>query len=86
LFNPNTKESLTKLKAINIARDVALAMLILLRLILIKHEFNNNIDDKVLFVINIETSIGYTNNQLALNWLEYFKLTTRLSKRTRSRV
>jgi hypothetical protein len=42
-------------------------MLILLRFVLIKHEFNNDIDDKVLFATNIETSIGYTNNQLALD-------------------
>jgi hypothetical protein len=62
LSNLNTKESLTKLEVINIVRDTALAILILLRLILIKHEFNNNINDKVLFATNIETSIGYTNN------------------------
>jgi hypothetical protein len=61
-------------------------MLILLRFVLIKHEFNNDIDDKVLFATNIETSIGYTNNQLALNWLEHFKLATRPSKKTRSGV
>jgi hypothetical protein len=62
LFNFNTKESLTKLKAINIIKDTALTMLILLKLILIKHEFNNNINDKVFFIINIKTSISYTNN------------------------
>jgi hypothetical protein len=62
LSNLNTKESLTKLEVINIVRDTALAILILLRLILIKHEFNNNINDKVLFTINIKTSISYTNN------------------------
>jgi hypothetical protein len=62
LSNLNTKESLTRLKAINVVGDATLAILILLRLILIKHEFNNNINDKVLFATNIETSIGYTNN------------------------
>jgi hypothetical protein len=86
LSNPNTRESLTRLEAINAVGDAALAMLILLRFVLIKHEFNNDIDDKVLFATNIETSIGYTNNQLALNWLEHFKLATRPSKKTRSGV
>jgi hypothetical protein len=59
LFNLNIKESLTKLEVINIVRDIVLAILILLRLILIKHEFNNNINNKVLFIINIKTSISY---------------------------
>jgi hypothetical protein len=86
LSNLDTRESLTRLEAINVAGDTALAMLILPRLVLIEHEFNNNIDNKVLFATNIETSTGYTNNQLALNWLEHFKLATRPSKRTRSRV
>jgi hypothetical protein len=62
LSNLNTRESLTRLKVINIARDTALAILILPRLILIEHEFNNDINDKVLFTTNIKTSIGYTNN------------------------
>ena len=62
LSNLNIKESLTKLEVINVVRDVALAILILLRLILIKYEFNNNINNKVLFATNIETNIGYTNN------------------------
>jgi hypothetical protein len=62
LSNPNTKESLTRLEAINVVRDAVLAILILLRLVLIKHEFNNNINNKVLFTTNIKTSIGYTNN------------------------
>ena len=67
MSNPNTKESLTRLEAINVVRDAVLAILILLRLVLIKHEFNNNINNKVLFTTNIKTSIGYINNQLALN-------------------
>ena len=62
MSNPNTKESLTRLEAINVVRDAVLAILILLRLVLIKHEFNNNINNKVLFTTNIKTSIGYTNN------------------------
>ena len=62
MSNLNIKESLTKLEVINVVRDVALAILILLRLILIKYEFNNNINNKVLFATNIETNIGYTNN------------------------
>jgi hypothetical protein len=67
LSNPNTRESLTRLEAINAAGDAAPAMLILPRFVLIKHEFNNDINDKVLFTTNIKTSIGYTNDQLALD-------------------
>jgi hypothetical protein len=67
LSNPNTRESLTRLEAINAAGDAAPAMLILPRFVLIEHEFNNDIDDKVLFTTNIKTSIGYTNDQLALD-------------------
>jgi hypothetical protein len=57
-------------------------MLILLGMELLKHHFNNNIDSEVLFKTNKEMGLGYTNNQLAINWLEHFEYYTRLRRRT----
>jgi hypothetical protein len=62
MSNPNTRESLTSLEAISIARDAVLAMLILLSVIIAKGKFDNNIDNNVLFRKNLETSSKYSNN------------------------
>jgi hypothetical protein len=67
MSNPDTRESLTGLEAINTAGEAAPAMLILPRFVLIEHEFNNDIDDEVLFATNTETKTGYSNDQLAIN-------------------
>ena len=48
-------------------------MLILPGVILLEYEFDNNINDNVLFATNKETGSGYSNDQLALDWLEIFK-------------
>ena len=56
MSDPDIRESLTRLEAINAVGEVALAMLILPRFVLIEHEFNNfDIDDEVLFATNTET-------------------------------
>ena len=65
-----------RLEVINAAGGIALAILILPGTVLMKHEFNNNIDDTVLFATNTETSTGYTNDQLAIDWLEHFECAT----------
>jgi len=62
MSNPNTRESLTSLKAIFAARDAAPAMLILLGIIIAKSKFDNNINDNVLFKKNLETSSKYFND------------------------
>ena len=67
MSDPDTRESLTRLEIINAAGGTAPAMLILPGTVLMEHEFNNNIDDTVLFAINTETSTGYTNDQLAID-------------------
>jgi hypothetical protein len=62
MSDPDIRESLTRLEAINAAGEVALAMLILPGFVFIEHEFNNDIDDEVLFATNTETRTGYSND------------------------
>jgi hypothetical protein len=77
MSDPDTRESITGLEAINATGDTAPVMLILPGLVLLEYEFNNDIDDDVLFATNTETGTGFTNDQLAIDWLEYFELATR---------
>ena len=65
--DPDTRESLTGLEAINAAEGTASVMLILPGTVLIEYKFNNDIDDTVLFATNTETGIGYIDNQLAID-------------------
>jgi hypothetical protein len=62
MSNPNTRESLTLLEAIFVARDATPAMLILPSVVIIKGEFDNNIDNNILFGRNLETGNGYSND------------------------
>ena len=62
ISDPDIRELMTGLEAINTAGNTAPVMLILPGLILLEHEFNNNINDNVLFITNTETSTGFTNN------------------------
>ena len=62
MSNPNTREFLTLLKAINAIKDIALAMLILPSSLLVKGKFDNDIKNKVLLKKNLETTSGYFNN------------------------
>ena len=77
MSDPDTRESLTSLEAINAAGDAAPSMLILPGTVLLEGEFDNDIDDNVLFGTNTETGSGYSNNQLAIDWLEHFERVTR---------
>jgi hypothetical protein len=86
ILNPNTRESLTLLKAIFAAGDAVPAMLILPGVIIAKGEFDNNINNNVLFRRNLETNSGYSNDKLAINWLEYFERTTRPKIKTHYRT
>ena len=67
ISDPDTRESLTGLEAINAVEGIAPVMLILPGTVLIEHKFNNNINDTVLFTTNTKTDTGYTNNQLIIN-------------------
>jgi hypothetical protein len=67
ISDPDTRESITGLEAINTTSNTVPVMLILPGLILLEYKFNNNINDDILFVINTETGTGFINNQLAIN-------------------
>jgi hypothetical protein len=86
ISNPDTRESLTSLEAISAAGDAAPAMLILPGVVMAKGEFDNDIDNNVLFGKNSETSSGYSNDQLAIDWLEHFECATRPGIKTRHRI
>jgi hypothetical protein len=86
MSDPNVREMYTSLEAISSGGKKVPSMLILLGTELLEHYFNNNIDSEVLFGTNKETGSGYTNDQLALNWLEHFEYHTRPGKRTRRGV
>ena len=67
MSDPDTRESLVLLEAINAAGDATPSMLILLGTVLLESEFNNDIDDNILFGTNTEIGSGYSNNQLAID-------------------
>jgi hypothetical protein len=73
ILDPDTRDSITSIEAINATGEAAPSMLILPGVILLEYEFDNNINDNVLFATNKETGSGYSNDQLALDWLEIFK-------------
>jgi hypothetical protein len=86
MSDPDTRESLTSLEAINAAGDSAPALLILPGTVLIENEFDNDINDDVLFGTNIESGSSYSNDQLALDWLEHFEHATRPRVKTRQGI
>jgi hypothetical protein len=83
MSDPDTRESITSIEAINAAGEAAPSMLILPGVTLLEREFDNDINDNVLFAINKETGSGYSNDQLALDWLEMFEKATRPGIKTR---
>ena len=76
MSDPDTRESITSIEAINAAGEAVPSMLILPGVVLLEHEFDNDINDNVLFATNKETGSGYSNDQLALDWLEMFEEAT----------
>ncbi|PVH69796.1 hypothetical protein DL98DRAFT_392445, partial [Cadophora sp. DSE1049] len=75
--DPDTRESLTSIEACNTAGDYAPGMLILPGQELQEKFFDNDINDEVTFATNRETGSGFTNDQLAIDWLEAFEEATR---------
>jgi hypothetical protein len=61
-------------------------MLILPGVLLLEGEFDNDIDDDVLFGTNLESGSGYSNDQLAIDWLEHFEPATRPGIKTRQGI
>ena len=76
MSDPDTRESITSIEAINAAGEVAPSMLILPGVTLLEREFDNDINDNVLFATNKESGSGYSNDQLVLDWLEMFEKAT----------
>ena len=62
MSDPDTRESITSIEAINAAGEAAPSMLILPGVVLLEHEFDNDINDNVLFATNKETGSGYSND------------------------
>jgi len=54
--------------------------------LLLEGQFDNNIHPDYIFATNKETGSGYSNDILAINWLEHFELYTRPGPKTRSGV
>jgi hypothetical protein len=67
IADPDIRESLTLIEAINAEGEAALAMLILPGSLLLKKFFDNDISDDVLFATNKETGSGFTNDILAID-------------------
>jgi hypothetical protein len=60
MSDPNIRESITSIKTINAAGEAAPSMLILPGVTLLEREFDNDINDNVLFAINKESRSGYS--------------------------
>jgi hypothetical protein len=77
MADPDTQETLTSIEAINAAGDAIPGFLILPVQILLEKYFDNNISNDVVFTTNEETASGFTNDILAIEWLEHWGLHTR---------
>ena len=83
MADPDTRESLTTIEAINATGDYAPAMIILPGFTLLEKYFDNNISYNVIFATNQESGSGYTNDMLAIDWLIAFEKATRPGTKTR---
>ena len=86
IADPDTRESLTLIVAINAEGDTVPDMLILPRSVLLEKFFDNDISDDVLFVTNKETGSRFTNDILTIDWLEHFERVTRPRVKTRQGI
>jgi hypothetical protein len=84
IADPDTRETLTSIEAINAVGDTIPGFLILPGQVLLQKYFDNNVSDDTIFATNEETGSGFTNDMLALDWLEHWELATRPGVRTRN--
>ena len=68
---------MTSIKAINAVGDTIPGFLILPGQVLLQKYFDNNILNDVVFTTNEETGSSFTNDILAIEWLEHWGLHTR---------
>ena len=71
MADPDTRETLTSIKAINAVGDAIPGFLILPEKVLLQKHFDNIISNDVVFATNEETGSGFTNDMLVLDWLEH---------------
>ena len=81
-----TRESITIIEYISAIGSYIPGFLILPGQLLLEGQFDNNIHPDYIFATNKETGSGYSNDILAINWLEHFELYTRPGPKTRSGV
>jgi hypothetical protein len=84
MADPDTRETLTSIEAINAVGDAIPGFLILPEKVLLQKHFDNTISNDVVFATNEETGSGFTNDMLALDWLEHWELATRPRVKTRN--
>ncbi len=86
IADPDTRETVTGIEAINAIGDATSALLIMPGFELLEKYSFNDIDDNVSFCTNRETGSGYTNDQIAIDWLEKFEEDTRPGVKIRNGV
>lgn len=73
IASPETRESVTMIECINATGSYIPGFLILPSQLLMEGQFDNNIYPDCVFTTNKETGSGFTNDILAIDWLEHFK-------------
>ena len=69
MSDTDMRESLILFKVINTAGNTELSMLIFPDTVLLEGEFDNDINNNILFKTNTKTGSGYSNNLLVLDLL-----------------
>lgn len=77
ISDPDIRESLTTIEAINTEGGRAPSFMILPSQVLLVKYFDNDILNDVTFTTNKETGSGFLSDMIALDWLEYWEEATR---------
>jgi hypothetical protein len=81
-----TRESITLIECISAGGSYIPGFLILPGQLLLEGQFENDIYPDCVFVTNKELGSGYSNDILAIDWLEHFEEYSRPGTKTRSGV
>jgi hypothetical protein len=82
MSSPETRESVTLIECISATGSYIPGFLILPGQLLLEGQFDNDIHPDCIFATNKETGSGFTNDILAIDWLEHFELHTRPGTKT----
>ena len=77
MSDPDIRESLTTIEAINAVGDRAPSFMILPGQVFLEKYFDNDIPNDVAFTTNEETGSGFSNDMIALDWFEHWEEATR---------